>query len=85
MTNPVSYPVEIHHTAGATTVVALLPGVTPSRLKVDPKPDRLVIEAEAPEGSKRIVLPLATPVELDGATMRFEQGVLVVVLPNATH
>jgi HSP20 family molecular chaperone IbpA len=83
MTAPASYPVEIHHTAGATTVVARLPGVAPSGLLVDPRSDRLVIEATAEDGSKRLELPLATPVELDRTTMRFERGVLVVVLPNA--
>ncbi len=82
MSAPVSYPVEIHHTAGATTVVARLPGVAPADLLVDPRSDCLVIEARTEKGAKRLELPLGTPVQFDLATMRFERGVLVVVLPN---
>jgi HSP20 family molecular chaperone IbpA len=94
-------PLNVYESEGGVMLVAELAGVDSTGLHIHVQPFQVVIHGErrlaAPDGLRRIhrmeigagpfmiEVPLATPVDPDGAKANYTDGLLEVWLPFAQH
>jgi HSP20 family protein len=91
---------DVCETDATVSVAVELAGVDEEDLEIELYPDALVVEglrrpasfppdgvylqAEIRPGPFRLVVPMPSPVDLEGVQARYERGLLTIELPKAT-